>query len=172
MKFRAVDIPIMAAPSEQKVGLAVQVKKGSTCLLSTLKTFRMSQSLQEVFDCFDLDVAGEVMKAEAADRPSGPWRSIDMQETVMGGKKKKKKRPTDPLWKKLRATKQFFFLALVLGSVGIVRLFLLRARAKVIPLTCMHRYQCTHQVYDMHCICCICTGFSGNCEAFLYHEQR
>ena len=75
----------------------------------------MSQSLQEVFDCFDLDVAGEVMKAEAADRPSGPWRSTDMQETVMGGKKKKKKkkkRPTDPLWKKLwRATKQFFFLA-------------------------------------------------------------
>ena len=82
MKFRAVDIPIMAAPSEQKVGLAVQVKRGSTCLLSTLKTFRMSQSLQEVFDCFDLDVAGEVVKAEAADRPSGPWRSIDMQETV------------------------------------------------------------------------------------------
>ena len=69
----------------------------------------MSQSLQEVFDCFDLDVAGEVMKAEAADRPSGPWRSIDMQETVMGGEKKKN-RPTDPLWKKLwRATKQFFF---------------------------------------------------------------
>ena len=82
MKFRAVDIPIMAAPSEQKVRLAVQVKRGSTCLLSTLKTFRMSQSLQEVFDCFDLDVAGEVVKAEAADRPSGPWRSIDMQETV------------------------------------------------------------------------------------------
>ena len=75
MKFRAVDIPIMAAPSEQKVGLAVQVRRGSTCLLSTLKTFRMSQSLQEVFDCFDLDVAGEVVKAEAADRPSGPWRS-------------------------------------------------------------------------------------------------
>ena len=42
----------------------------------------MSQSLQEVFDCFDLDVAGEVVKAEAADRLSGPWRSIDMQETV------------------------------------------------------------------------------------------
>ena len=82
MKFRAVDIPIMAAPSEQKVGLAVQVKRGSTCLLSTFKTFRMSQSLQEVFDCFDLDVAGEVVKAEAADRPSSPWRSIDMQETV------------------------------------------------------------------------------------------
>ena len=56
----------------------------------------MSQSLQEVFDCFDLDVAGEVMKAEAADRPSGRlWRSIDMQETVMGGEKKKKNdRPT------------------------------------------------------------------------------
>ena len=82
MKFRAVDIPIMVAPSEQTVGLAVQVKRGSTCLLSTLKTFRMSQSLQEVFDCFDLDVAGEVVKAEAADRPSSPWRSIDMQETV------------------------------------------------------------------------------------------
>ena len=110
MKFRAVDIPIMAAPSEQKIGLAVQVKRGSTCLLSTLKTFRMSQSLQEVFDCFDLDVVGEVVKAEAADRPSGPWRSIDMQdsETVdvlasfNGGwegkkKEKKKKRPTDPL---------------------------------------------------------------------------
>ena len=101
MKFRAVDIPIMAAPSEQKVGLAVQVKRGSTCLLSTLKTFRMSQSLQEVFDCFDLDVAGKVVKAEAADRPSGPWRSIGMQETVdvlaSFKKKKKKTRPTDPL---------------------------------------------------------------------------
>ena len=102
MKFRAVDIPIMAAPSEQKVGLAVQVKRGSTCLLSTLKTFRMSQSLQEVFDCFDLDVAGEVVKAEAADRPSGPWRSIDMQETVdvlasfKKKKRKKKKKPDRP----------------------------------------------------------------------------
>ena len=73
MKFRAIDIPIMAAPSQQKVGLVVQVKRGSTCLLSTLKTFRMLQSLQEVFDCFDLDVAGEVVKA---DRPSGPWSSI------------------------------------------------------------------------------------------------
>ena len=120
MKFRAVDIPIMAAPSEQKVGLAVQVKRGSTCLLSTLKTFRMSQSLQEVFDGFDLDVAGEVMKAEAADRPSGPWRSIDMQETMDGREKKKKKnpdRPTDPLWKKLwRATKQFFFGLIMKGN--------------------------------------------------------
>ena len=96
MKFRAVDIPIMAAPSEQKVGLAVQVKRGSTCLLSTLKTFRMSQSLQEVFDCFDLDVAGEVVKAEAADRPSCPLKSIDMHETVdVLKKKKRKKKPTD-----------------------------------------------------------------------------
>ena len=112
MKFRAVDIPFMAAPSEQKVGLAVQVKRGSTCLLSTLKTFRMSQSLQEVLDCFDLDVAGEVMKAEAADRPSGPWRSIDMQETVDGRGKKKK--PTDrPSLKKAVEGNQtiFFFLA-------------------------------------------------------------
>ena len=99
MKFRAVDIPIMAAPSDQKVGLAVQVKRGSACLLSTLKTFRMSQSLQEVFDCFDLDVVGEVVKAEAADRPSGPWIKCDMfvrsslcaQSCTfwwMGGKKK------------------------------------------------------------------------------------
>ena len=131
MKFRAVDIPIMAAPSEQKVGLAVQVKRGSTCLLSTLKTFRMSQSLQEVFDCFDLDVAGEVVKAEAADRPSGPWRSIDMQETVdvlasfnarhvvfwlarAHEKKKKKKNPTDrpSLKKAVEGNQTIFFLAL------------------------------------------------------------
>ena len=62
----------------------------------------MSQSLQEVFDGFDLHVVGEVVKAEAADRPSGPWRSIDMQETVdvlasfNGGweGKKKNDRPT------------------------------------------------------------------------------
>ena len=74
----------------------------------------MSQSLQEVFDCFDLDVGGEVMKAEAADRPSGPWRSIDMQETVMGGKKKKKKTTDRPSLKKaVEGNQTIFFFGLM-----------------------------------------------------------
>ena len=119
-------------PVNKKSGWLCRWKEGLHAFFSTLKTFRMSQSLQEVFDCFDLDVAGEVVKAEAADRPSGPWRSIDMQETVdvlasfnarhvvfwfarahekkTKQNKKTKTWPTDPLWKKLwRATKQFFF---------------------------------------------------------------
>jgi len=77
----------MAAPIAQGrdniIGLSVEVKKGPKTLVSSLKTFYVSDTLQDVFNSFSLeDTTAHVIRAEASDRASGPWRQVGLDESV------------------------------------------------------------------------------------------
>ena len=72
----------MAALSEY--ALAVEVKDGPKLLLSKLKSFNKTDMMVDVFTSLDISCGSgkEIVLVEVAERPGGPWREIELHESV------------------------------------------------------------------------------------------